>query len=111
PWVSRFPTSSFLQIPPHDGHPCLRLCLSRYRADLGLAPLRNVRRQAHHTKRTRRPCHGSARFFHPCPVYFLFFNNPETFFLIRPAITAILASSPARDRPKSANSVSPVCGV
>ena len=53
PWVSRFPTSSFLQIPPHDGHPCLRLCLSRYRADLGLAPLRNVRRQAHQTKRQR----------------------------------------------------------
>ena len=34
------------------GHPCLRLYLSRYRADLGLAPLRNVRRQAHHKKRT-----------------------------------------------------------
>ena len=47
PWVSRFPTSSFLQIPSRDGHPCFRLYLSRYRADLGLAPLRNVRRQAH----------------------------------------------------------------
>ncbi len=47
PWVSRFPTSSFLQIPPHDGHPCFRLYPSHYRADSGLAPVRNVRRRAH----------------------------------------------------------------
>ena len=47
PWISSFPTSGFLQIPPHSGHPCLRLYPSRYRADLGLSPLRNVRRQAH----------------------------------------------------------------
>ena len=25
PWVSILPTSGFLQIPPRDGHPCLRL--------------------------------------------------------------------------------------
>ena len=50
PWVSRFPTSGFLQIPPHDGHPCLRLYPSRYRADSGLSPVRNVRRQAHREK-------------------------------------------------------------
>ena len=50
PWVSRFPTSGFLQIPPRSGHPCLRLYPSHYRADLGLAPLRNVRRQAHYRK-------------------------------------------------------------
>ena len=25
PWVSILPTSDFLRIPPHDGHPCLRL--------------------------------------------------------------------------------------
>ena len=50
PWVSRFPTSGFLQIPSHDGHPCLRLYPSHYRADLGLSPVRNVRRQAHTTK-------------------------------------------------------------
>ena len=31
----------------HVQHPCLRLHPSRYRADSGLAPLRNVRRQAH----------------------------------------------------------------
>ena len=42
-----FPTSSFLQIPPHDGHPCLRLYPSHHRADSGLAPVRNVRRRAH----------------------------------------------------------------
>ena len=54
PWVSRFPTSGFLQIPSHDGHPCLRLYPSHYRADLGLAPLRNVRRQAHIIKGARR---------------------------------------------------------
>ena len=47
PWVSRFPTSSFLQICSHLQHPCLRLYPSHYRADLGLSPLRNVRRQAH----------------------------------------------------------------
>ena len=42
-----FPTSSFLQIPPRDGHPCFRLYPSHYRADSGLAPVGNVRRQAH----------------------------------------------------------------
>ena len=51
PRVSRFPESSFLQILPRDRHPCLRLCPSRYRADSGLAPVRNVRRQAHNRKR------------------------------------------------------------
>ncbi|MGF7084580.1 hypothetical protein M2148_001533, partial [Lachnospiraceae bacterium PF1-4] len=30
-----------------DGHPCLRLYPSHYRADCGLTPVRNVRRQAH----------------------------------------------------------------
>ena len=30
-----FPISSFLQIPPHDGHPCLRLYPSHCRADSG----------------------------------------------------------------------------
>ena len=33
PRVSMFPESGFLRIPPHDGHPCLRLYPSRYRAD------------------------------------------------------------------------------
>ena len=51
PRVSRFPESSFLQILPRGRHPCLRLCPSHYRADSGLTPVRNVRRQAHHTKR------------------------------------------------------------
>lgn len=41
------PYSGFLQIPPHDGHPCLRLSPSLYRADSGLSPFRNVRRRAH----------------------------------------------------------------
>ena len=31
----------------NDVHPCLRLCPSHYRADSGLAPVRNVRRWAH----------------------------------------------------------------
>lgn len=53
PRVSRFPESSFLQILPRDRHPCLRLCPSRYRADSGLTPVRNVRRQAHLNKRSR----------------------------------------------------------
>ena len=50
PRVSMFPESGFLQIPPHDGHPCLRLCPSHHRADSGdsgLSPVRNVRRRAH----------------------------------------------------------------
>ena len=47
PRVSRFPESSFLQILPRDRHPCLRLYPSRYRADSGLTPVRNVRCQAH----------------------------------------------------------------
>ena len=52
-----FPTSGFLQIPPHDGHPCLRLYPSHYRADSGLAPVRNVRRRAHqHTDRPVEVC-------------------------------------------------------
>ena len=45
--------SGFLQIPPHDGHPCLRLSPSRYRADSGLSPFRNVRRRAHPEKSCR----------------------------------------------------------
>ena len=40
PVVSLSPTSGFLQIPPHDGHPCLRLSPSRHRADSGLSPFR-----------------------------------------------------------------------
>ena len=47
PRVSMFPESGFLQIPPRDGHPCLRLYPSHYRADSGLTPVRNVRRRAH----------------------------------------------------------------
>ena len=53
PRVSIFPESSFLQILPRDRHPCLRLCPSRYRADSGLTPVRNVRRQAHDRKTGR----------------------------------------------------------
>lgn len=60
PWVSMFPTSGFLQIPPNDGHPCLRLYPSRYRADLGLSPLRNVRRQAHKKKPDKGQALGSS---------------------------------------------------
>ena len=56
PWVSKFPTSGFLQICSHLQHPCLRLYPSRYRVDLGLAPLRNVRRQAH-TEKKAQPLH------------------------------------------------------
>ena len=48
PRVSIFPESSFLQIPPHGGHPCFRLYPSHYRADSGLSPVRNVRRRAHY---------------------------------------------------------------
>ena len=68
PWVSRFPTSGFLQIPPRDGHPCLRLYPSHYRADLGLAPLRNVRRQAHQESR-RLSLHGLNRLYKKTGVH------------------------------------------
>ncbi|MDB2020370.1 hypothetical protein PM027_20220, partial [[Clostridium] symbiosum] len=47
PWVSMFPTSGFLQISPHDEHPCLQLYPSHHRADSGLSPVRDVRRRAH----------------------------------------------------------------
>ena len=46
-----FPESGFLQIPSRDGHLCLRLCPSHYRADSGLPPVRNVRRRAHQKSR------------------------------------------------------------
>ena len=49
---------SFLQIPPYDGHPCLRLYPSHYRANSGLIPVRNVRRRAHNTKNRRRNISG-----------------------------------------------------
>ena len=42
---------SFFQIPSHGGHPCFRLYPSHYRADSGLTPVRNVRRQAHKKSR------------------------------------------------------------
>ena len=45
-----FHISGFLQIPPRDEHPCLRLYPSHYRADSRLAPVRNVRRRAHSKK-------------------------------------------------------------
>ena len=57
-------TSGFLQIPPHDGHPCLRLYPSRCRADSGLAPVRNVRRRAH--KSSRRSPLGLRPLTPPC---------------------------------------------
>ena len=41
------PKSGFLQIPPRDGHPCLRLYPSHYWADSRLSLVRNVRRRAH----------------------------------------------------------------
>ena len=49
--MGSFPTSGFLQICSRLQHPCLRLYPSHYRADSGLSPVRNVRRQAHHKKR------------------------------------------------------------
>ena len=67
--VNRFPlTSGFLQIPPRDGHPCLRLYPSRYRADSGLSPIRNVRRRAHH-KNTAIRRSGPQRFIYSCHFF------------------------------------------
>ena len=37
----------FLQLPRRQGHPCLKLYPSRYRADSGLAPVRTCARRAH----------------------------------------------------------------
>ena len=39
--------ASFLQIPRHQGHPCLWLYPSHCRADSGLAPARACARWAH----------------------------------------------------------------
>ena len=66
--VSRFPESSFLQILPRDRHPCLRLCPSHYRADSGLPPVRNVRRQAHLHKNRHMPGFG-------CVAVFVWFSG------------------------------------
>ena len=57
PVVSLFPHPASFRFPSR-GHPCLRLYPSHCRADSGLAPVRNVRRQAHiyqaavHTRKT-----------------------------------------------------------
>ena len=82
PRVSIFPESSFLQIPPHGGHPCLRLCPSHYRADSGLAPVRNVRRRAHKVNCCQRISHDSSLF-----IYFIIgvhsSTTPDTREIIR----------------------------
>ncbi len=49
--------AGFLQIPPHDGHPCLKLYPSHYRADSGLAPVRTCARRAH-SKGSNTPPHS-----------------------------------------------------
>ena len=46
PVVSLFPHPASFRFPSR-GHPCLRLYPSHCRVDSGLAPIRNVRRQAH----------------------------------------------------------------
>ena len=51
PVVSLFPHPASFRFPSR-GHPCLRLYPSHCRADSGLAPIRNVRRQAHINKKT-----------------------------------------------------------
>ena len=55
-------------IPPHDGHPCLRLYPSHYRANSGLSPVRMCVRRAHHMYRQsffrllrRYSCHNGRR--------------------------------------------------
>ena len=50
PVVSLFPHPASFRFPSR-GHPCLRLYPSHCRADSGLSPVRNVRRQAHRAKR------------------------------------------------------------
>ena len=89
PWVSNFPTSSFLQIPSHDGHPCRRLTLSRYRADLGLAPLRNVRRQAHQNKELW-PSAIAPLFYVVCTAVYTFIQ-PSLFLLLLTVFGCLLA--------------------
>ena len=54
--------SGFLRIPPHGGHPCLRLYPSHYRADSGLSPVRNVRRRAHKQNVSDASCRQLTRF-------------------------------------------------
>ena len=83
PRVSMFPTSGFLQIPPHDRHPCLRLYPSHYRADSGLAPVGNVPPGAQHktpvngihTPLTRVPILISIRLFSTNFYAFICFAN------------------------------------
>ena len=54
PVVSLFPHPASFRFPSR-GHPCLRLYPSHCRVDSGLAPIRNVRRQAH-IKNSRTEC-------------------------------------------------------
>ena len=83
-----FLTSSFLQIPPHGGHPYLRLYPSHYRADWGLAPFGNVRRQAHTQK--------GASVFQPMLPTFFFLHNKLYFY---PSSSTIRTQPQAPVRP------------
>ena len=75
--ISSFCTSGqmfaagFLQIPPHDGHPCLGLYTSRHRACYGLAPIREC------------PCWASQKNIGYLlrNIGYLFKNNPLFFHL------------------------------
>ena len=66
-------TSGFLQIPPHDGHPCLQLYPSHYRADSRLSPVKNVRRRAHENKKQEN-IQGGIPYLVCSPVFYFFLN-------------------------------------
>lgn len=72
-----FLTSGFLQIPPLNGHPCLRLYPSCYRADSGLSPIRNVRRKAYHKNTAIGFPIAALQFAGPCqPIHsFVYFSK------------------------------------
>lgn len=88
-----FPESGFLQIPPHDGHPCLRLCPSHHRADSGdsgLSPVRNVRRRAHQKSANGLPIPFA-------DLYFSLYKNTALLFdVFRPLILYRLLTQDCR---------------
>ena len=92
------PTSGFLQIPPQDGHPCLRLYPSHYRADSGLSPIR----KGNHNFYCDSPfklhlelhivysiLHSIAKVFNKTPIYFPSLALIPYNYLLSVAINAI----------------------
>ena len=93
--------AAFLQTPPHDGRPWLRLYPSHCRVDSGLSPVRTCAHRAHSTNRV--PQRGTRLLFYlhsPKPMGFLLCQFQESrhisarvFSAFQPRTSALLAGS------------------